>query len=319
LILTADSYVRLAEYSRSGLVEGAHHGAVVVLSSIGDVEYAAGDVGAPMYPRSANKPMQAAGLVELGLDVSASWLALVGASHSGEPFHVEGVTSLLASAGLTPDDLQNTPHLPLHEASARAAIRRGEVESSLAADCSGKHAGMLVTCVVNRWSTHDYLTAQHPLQVHLRDTLARLAGEPVRHDGVDGCGAPLWSLSLVGLARSFAAGTTADAATPQRRIADAMRAYPLNVGGTDRDVTRFMESVPGLLAKEGAEGVYAAALPDGRAVALKIAGGSYPAAQVVLAAALVRAGVDASLVEPLATVPVLGHGEAVGELSATLP
>jgi L-asparaginase II len=318
-VTTPDVYARLAQYRRSGLVEGAHHGAVVVLSPNGDVEYAAGDVVAPMYPRSANKPMQATGMVELGLDVGDAWLALVAASHGGEPFHVEGVTALLASAGLTPDALQNTPHLPLHEPSARAAIRRGESETSLAGDCSGKHAGMLVTCVVNDWPTSTYLRADHPLQVHLRATLARLADEPVTHEGVDGCGAPLWSVSLVGLARAFAACTTADVATPQRRVADAMRSHPRNVGGSDRDVTQFMERVPGLLAKEGAEGVYAAALPDGRGVALKIAGGSYPAAQVVLAAALVRAGVEASLVEPLAAVPVLGHGEAVGELTATLP
>jgi len=315
----ADGYVPLATVTRSGLTEGAHHGAVVVRSATGDVAYAAGDVDAAMYPRSANKPMQAAGMVTCGLDLDDASLALVGASHSGEPFHVAGVTAILAAVGLTPVDLQNTPHLPLHEPSARAAIRRGEAESSVMADCSGKHAGLLATCVLNGWSTSEYLDVEHPLQVRLRDVLADLAGEPVAHDGVDGCGAPLWAISLSGLARAFAACTTADVVTSQRRVADAMRAHPQNVGGTGRDVTRFMQAVPGLLAKEGAEGVYAAALPDGRAVALKIAGGSYPAAQVVLAAALVRAGVDPAAVAPLATTPVLGHGRLVGELRARLP
>ncbi len=306
----------VAVVERSGLVEGVHCGTVVALDGAGRVVHAVGDPDLEVYPRSAAKPMQASGMVRLGLELPDDELALVGASHSGEPMHVDGVRRILARAGLDESALQNTPRLPLHEPSRDAEIKAGRGETSVCADCSGKHAGMVVTCVLNGWAVATYLDDDHPLQRALRAELELVAGEPVVHSGVDGCGAPIWAITLTGLARAFAGCVTAAEGSPPRRVADAMRRHPEMVGGTGRDVTGFMTAVPGLLAKEGAEAIYAAALPDGSAVALKISDGAFRAAQVALASALAAVGVDPERLAPWASVPVLGHGRPVGSVHA---
>jgi L-asparaginase II len=308
----------VAEVVRSGFVEGRHHGAVVALRPDGGTAFAVGEVAAPVFPRSSNKPMQAVAVLRAGLDLAPDLLALVAASHSGEPAHVERVRRMLADAGLDTSALQNTPDLPLDVAAARAHLRAGGEPDALHQNCSGKHAGMLAACVRAGWSIEDYRDVDHPLQRLVRATVEEAAGEPVAAVGVDGCGAPLLAISLLGLARAFRWLVLAADGTPQRRVADAMRAHPELVGGTGRDVTALMSGLPGCLAKDGAEGVYAAALPDGTAVAVKIADGASRARAPVLVAALRRLGVDAPVLAELAETPVLGHGEPVGAVRATL-
>lgn len=307
--------VPLAEVVRSGFVESVHHGSVVVLGSDG-VLLELGDVTSPVFPRSTNKPLQAVAMLRAGLDLDGELLALASSSHSGEPFHLDGVRRLLASAGLDVQALQNTPDLPYDETERRAFTAADQPPSSLAQNCSGKHAGMLAACVAAGWDTATYLEPDHLLQQLMATTLGDLAGEPVSATGVDGCGAPVMALSLSGLARGFAELASADVGTPQGRVAAAIRANPRWLGGTRRDVSALLEGVPGLVAKDGAEAVYAAALPDGRAVALKIADGSQRARPVVMAAALRAAGVSAPVLDELADSPVLGHGRPVGSVRA---
>ena len=153
-------------------------------------------------------------------------------------------------------------------------------------------------------------------QVAIAHTLGELAGEPVGVIGVDGCGAPVMAQSLVGLARSFRSMALAEPGTPAGRVAAAVRAHPEYVGGSRRDVTELIRAVPGLIAKDGAEAVYAAALPDGQAMALKIGDGGQRARPVVMAEALRVAGVPASVLEPFREAAVLGHGEPVGAVTA---
>jgi len=308
--------VPVAEVVRSGFVESVHHGSVVVLACDGSVQLAVGDVGSPIFPRSSNKPVQAVAMVRAGLALDGELLALGSASHSGEPFHLDGVRRILASAGLDLDALQNTPDLPLDEAARSAWLAAGRPKSSLAQNCSGKHAAMLATCVAAGWDVATYRDPEHPLQQLMNRTLAELAGEPVAATGVDGCGAPVMAVSLTGLARAFAAIATAGADSAEGRVAAAISANPAWLGGTGRDVTAFIEGIPGLVAKDGAEAVYAAALPDGRAVALKIADGGGRAAPVVMTSALRSSGVEASVLDRLATSVVLGHGEPVGLVRA---
>ena len=276
---------------------------------------ALGDLERPYYPRSANKPLQAVGLLEAGWSpASEQQLALACASHSGEEQHLAVVREVLAPLG--EDDLGCPPQLPLDETAAHALLSAGGGPTRLHMNCSGKHAAMLATCRARGWPTQGYLAPDAPVQVAVQAALERLAGEPVAAVAVDGCGAPQHALTLRGLARAFAALATAAPGTPERRVAEAVRAFPELVGGTGRDVTALVRAVPGLVVKDGAEGVYAAALPDGSAVALKVADGAKRAAQVAVVAGLVALGVDPAAVADLAVQPVLGGGRPVGEVRA---
>ena len=308
----------LVEVVRSGFVEGHHRGSVIALGADGEVAFAAGDPAAAVFPRSSNKPMQAVGMLRAGLELEGELLALACASHSGEPFHLDGVRRVLAGAGLDEAALQTPPELPVDEAERLAYVRAGGEPTPIAMNCSGKHAAMLATCVRNGWPTDCYREPDHPLQQALRDTLEDLAGEDVTATGVDGCGAPLFAISLLGLARAFRAVATAPPGTPEGAVADAIRMYPRWLGGTRRDVTALVAGVPGLIAKDGAEGVYAAALPDGRAVALKIDDGASRARPPVMVSALRRLGVEADVLDELAEAPLLGGGRPVGAVRSVL-
>jgi len=307
----------VAEVVRSGFVESRHTGSVVALDGSGRVALAMGEVDAAVLPRSANKPLQAAAMVGAGLELDGPLLALVAASHSGEPFHVDGVRRILADVGLGPDALGNVAGLPLDADAQLAVTTAGGGPQPVLHNCSGKHAGMLAASVAAGWPVDGYLSPDHPVQRHIIAGIEALAGEDVAAVVVDGCGAPQHALTLTGLARAFRALGLAPASTPEGRVAAAVRAHPRWAGGTRRSVTRLLAGVPGLVAKDGAEGVMAAASTDGTAVAVKIADGAQRAAVPVLVATLARLGVDTTAVADLATVPVLGGGHRVGELRVT--
>jgi L-asparaginase II len=307
----------VAHVVRGGFVESVHRGTVVVTAPDGSVEWALGDPSGAVFARSANKPIQATAMVRAGLDLPDAELALACASHSGEPFHREAAARILAGVGLTEADLQNTPDYPIDDDEQDAWIRSGRPKTAIAQNCSGKHAAMLATCVVNGWDTAAYRHPAHPLQRAITDTLVELTEEPVVAVTVDGCGAPLHAYALTGLARASGRIATAPAGTAEARVTDAIRAEPYYLGGTRRDVSHLVREAEGLIAKDGAESVYAVGLADGRGVAVKIADG-YPRAKgVVLAAVLRRLGVEApGALQDLADAPVLGHGETVGGIVA---
>ncbi|GAA3164151.1 MULTISPECIES: asparaginase [Streptomyces] len=306
----------LAEVVRSGFVEGRHRGSLVVLAADGSVETALGDVDAPVFPRSTNKPMQAAALLRAGLELSGERLALAAASHSGESFHLELVRTMLDEFRLDAAQLQTPPDLPLDPEEAERYLASGQVRSPLTMNCSGKHTAMLAACVANGWPTESYLDQDHPLQQLVLESVRAASGEEVAHIGTDGCGAPLMSLSLTGLARSFRTFVLAEPGTPERRVADAMRAHPEYVAGTRRPDTWLMRELPGTLSKMGAEAVQALALPDGRALAFKIDDGNTRTLGPVLARALRAMGVEAPVLDRIADVPLLGGGVRVGEVRA---
>ncbi|WP_445277532.1 asparaginase [Streptomyces sp. DSM 41033] len=306
----------LAEVVRSGFTEGRHRGSLVLLAADGSVEFALGDPAAPVFPRSSNKPMQAAAILRAGLDLSGERLALAAASHSGEGFHLELVRTMLAEHGLKPDDLRTPPDLPLDPVEAEAYLAAGGVREPLTMNCSGKHAAMLAVCVRNGWDTATYLDPSHPLQRLVGEVVAEAAGEPVAAIGTDGCGAPLMAIGLVGLARAFRAFVLAEPGSAERRVADAMRAHPEYVAGTRRPDTWLMREVPGTLSKMGAEAVQAVALPDGRALAFKIDDGSTRALGPVLARSLELLGVDAPVVSRIGRAPLLGGDAEVGGIRA---
>lgn len=306
----------LAEVVRSGFVEGRHRGSLVLLAADGSVELAMGDVSAPVFPRSANKPMQAAAVLRAGLDLAGERLALTAASHSGEVFHRDLVQKMLAEHGLTAADLQCPPDLPLDAVEAETYVAAGAVRDRVTMNCSGKHASMLAVCGLNGWPTDSYLDPRHPLQQLILQVVEEAAGERVAAVGTDGCGAPLMAISLTGLARAFRHFVLAPEGSAERRVADAMRAHPEYVAGTRRPDTWLMREIPGALSKMGAEAVQAFALPDGRALAFKVDDGGIRALGPVLARALRLAGVEENVLTRVGRAPLLGGAAEVGEIRA---
>ncbi len=312
----------VAEIVRSGFVEGHHYGSLVALDAAGEVAWSVGEVATPILPRSCNKPLQALAMVRLGLDLPPDLLALTCASHSGEPFHIEGVRRILACAGLDESALQTPPDFPLDDDAREAVIRAGGSKSPILMNCSGKHASMLATCVINGWDTKTYRDPGHPLQQATVHTFAELTGEDVTTVAVDGCGAPLLSASLTGLARAFRALAIAESGD-ERRVADAIRTHPAYVSGSTRDELVLLTAIPGAIGKAGAESCYAVGLPDGRAFALKTDDGAPRVRPVLMAEMLARsgvledAGVDADAVRRTGQVTLLGGGLPVGEIRAS--
>jgi L-asparaginase II len=313
----------IAQIVRSGFIEGHHHGSVVALDGQGSVLYERGEVRTPILPRSCNKPLQAVGMLRLGLDLDDDLLALACGSHSGEDFHVAGVRRILASAGLDESALQTPPDWPLDDEVRDELVRAGGVRTSLHMNCSGKHAAMLATCVARGWSIETYLDPAHPLQQAIVATFSELTGEPVVHHAVDGCGAPLLSTSLVGLARAFATLATSDRAE-EHRVATAIRTHPEYVSGTNRDELALLRAIPGAIAKAGAESCYVVALADGRAFAVKTDDGAPRARPVVMAGLLghlgvdVEPGVDTEAVRRTGEAPLWGGAVVVGGIRAVL-
>ena len=313
-----NSAVPLAAYSRNGHTEGVFYGHAVLLDPDGSVVQSWGSTTQEFYPRSSNKIGQATAMAEAGLDLPQHLQALTAASHSGEEFHIDAVREILASVDLTPAALQTPDDYPLDAVERDACIARSEDRSPILMNCSGKHAGMLATCVINGWDTQTYLAPEHPLQVAMKDKIQEMSGEHISFQGTDGCGAPVHALTLPGLARLSQTAVLSAPGSPERRVADAMRAYPQYVGGTRRDVTHFMSAIPGLLAKDGAFGVYTASFADGRALALKVESGAETGRNAVMAGLLMFLGAPESAVSNYSAQPIFGGGAVVGSVYPTL-
>ncbi|MFZ2172537.1 MAG: asparaginase, partial [Rhodococcus sp. (in: high G+C Gram-positive bacteria)] len=280
--------IELVEVVRSGFRECVHRGSAVILRPDGDTALALGEVHTPIYPRSSNKPWQAVTMLRNGFRPDSSEeLAIATASHQGESDHIELVEQLLARHGLDEDLLRCPADLPADELARAELLAAGELPRPIYMECSGKHAAMLATCLANDWPLDSYFEPTHPLQLAVVEALGSFSGEIDAELGIDGCGLPIVPLSLTHLARAFAGLVTAPTGSPERAVADAVREHPYLVSGTGRDDARLMPVAPGLLSKTGADGVYAGALPDGSAFALKIDDG-HERARLPLAAALVH-------------------------------
>ncbi|MEV0665696.1 asparaginase [Actinomadura luteofluorescens] len=308
-------YEVLAEVVRNGFAESRHYGSVAGFAPDGTLAHARGAVGETVLPRSTTKPFQALACLKAGAPLDGERLAIAAGSHTGEDFHVKTVEGILSDAGLGADALRCPPSWPEDEATRNALIRAGEGESRVRMNCSGKHAAMLAACAANGWPLDTYLDPSHPLQRLVRQVMADCSGEDPSPVAIDGCGAPLFGLTLAGLARAARSLVLTEDARP---VADAMRAHPEYVGGTGHVNTEFMRALPGSVAKGGAEGVLVAATAEGRAVAVKVIDGSPRATTAIALRALAALGADTTPADPLGTVPVLGGGRPVGEIR-TIP
>ena len=300
----------LAEYVRAGVVESQHLGHLIALASDGSVARSFGNPDLKIFPRSAIKTIQAAAMVRHCLQLDPRLLALVCASHSGAQIHQDGALEILRGAGLTESDLRNVEDRPLGDAERRAWGEKAPTR--LAMNCSGKHAGMLATCVANGWDRESYLDPAHPLQVAIKKEFEDLAGEKIELTTADGCGAPLFLLSLAGVARAIR-GLTISTDPVHQEVITACRSNPVMMSGEGRLVARLMVEVDGFFMKEGAEGVNVASMPDGRTIAFKVMDGSTRAHEPITRAAMRALGIDVAMVEP----PVLGGGQVIGAIRAT--
>ena len=305
--------IELAHYIRNGFVESIHYGSMAIFD--GATFTALGDIDSEIFPRSATKPLQASAMVRLGLDLPERLLALTCASHSGGEMHRLAAKEILNSVGLDIDALQCPADRPYGDAERRAFGSQAPARD--VHNCSGKHASMIATAVINGWDIQSYRDPLHPLQVEIKNEYLDASGAASSHVAVDGCGAPIFSMSLKGLAKASSSVSTGN--TPARaRVFAAMRAFPEMVGGEKRFTTEAMRLIPGLIVKEGAEGVEIAALADGRSVAFKVIDGSMRPIPAVLVAALSRMGVDVASLHELAKSAVLGGGLPVGEIVAAI-
>ncbi|MBV1781115.1 asparaginase [Paeniglutamicibacter sp. ABSL32-1] len=312
---TFPAHAPLAVQTRGELVESVHYGSLVALDAAGRTVLTRGEPTAPIYPRSALKPLMAVAMVRAGLQLSAEQLALASASHSGSADHRDLAAKILADAGLEPGALRNSTDLPYGVAERREWIEAGNGPTHLAQNCSGKHAAMLATCLLNGWDTETYLRHDHPLPTLIREVVAELTGEPTTVVSTDGCGTEVFALSLASMARAFGTLVTAPAGTAEHQVANAMRTHPEMVAGLGRDVTALMETFPGVLAKDGFEGIQLIALPDGSAVALKISDGGDRARMPAAVPALLALGLDPAKLAAFDNLPVLGGGNPVGTLA----
>ncbi len=301
----------LAEYVRDGVVESEHRGFLAALNADGSIFKALGDVETKIFPRSTVKCAQASAMVRSGLDLEPRLLALAQSSHSGGDMHMDGAREILASVGLSESALQCALDRPLGDAERRAWGEKAPTQ--IAMNCSGKHAAMLATCVKNGWPIESYLDASHPLQLAIKAELEELAGEKISLTSTDGCGAPLYLLSLIGLARAVREITISTDPVHQR-VMSAARAFPEMVGGVGRHNTEMMQQVPGLFMKDGAEAVNVCSLSDGRTFVFKVSDGSLRAFRTIVHACLNDFGIDTALTPE----KVMGGPRVIGTIRATI-
>lgn len=292
-----DSAPPLIAVERAGIREGTHRGHVVAVDSAGGIHFQLGDPEVVTYFRSCAKPFQTiAGLrseIVPRYELTPEHIALMSASHNGEPRHLAIVRDLLGHAGLEEGALQCGAHWPYYEPAASVARREMSEPIAVFNNCSGKHAGMLAAANSVGAPIERYLDPEHPVQQRVQATIAEFTGLPreqVRW-GTDGCSAPNAAVPLRSMARAFAALVTSAEDYP-RAVVDAMTGDPYLVGGTDRFDTALMEVTGGrILAKGGAAGAHCSAdRRSGLGIAVKLESGDGTFTSVAVMAALNRLG-----------------------------
>jgi L-asparaginase II len=314
--------VPLVTVTRSGVEEAVHLGSVAVVEEGGTLVASAGDPGRVAFARSSMKPLQAAVSLDLlGEELTDAEVAVMSASHNGEPVHIETVRRLLERAGFGFDALRCPPTFPLDPEAARGVSGPARELHN----CSGKHAGMLLASRRQGYDTGSYAEPDHPVQQAVLEAASKAAGAPPVEVGTDGCGLPVHAFSLAGLALIFARlvrpGRLGSLASAAERAVRGMLAEPYLVAGRDRVCTAVMEVVPGVVVKAGAEGLLCAGVvARGVGIAVKIEDGSSRACPPALLRVLRLLGdlneQQERALQGMARPAVLGGGRPVGELRA---
>ncbi|NQV14059.1 asparaginase [bacterium] len=281
----------ITQITRSGQVESFHVGYGVIVDSTGQIVKSYGDPHYSTYVRSSAKPLQAMAVLRSGayddFQYTPEELAVICSSHSGEKIHTDTVSQVFSKAGIGPSLLACGIHPPIDRKREKTLESQGIAPGQIHNNCSGKHAGMLSTCVQLGYAPENYLDHEHPVQSYIYEIVKEFASEATIHRGVDGCSAPVFYLPLSKVALAFARISLRDS-KECRQIFDAMSTHPYLVGGNGRFDTTLMECYPGsIMSKGGAEAVSAAGfiMPDGSVygLAVKVLDGNYRAiGQMVL-------------------------------------
>lgn len=331
----SDANPILAEQTRGNFVENRHRGAFVICDASGRIIASGGDISRPVFPRSAIKSMQALAMLTTGamdrFAITDEELALACASHTGEDFHVAGVTHFLDHLGMAPENLECGAHAPTSPAAREALRQRGEAPTVLHNNCSGKHSGMLSVAKALGVSAEGYVEPGHPVQQAVRAAIETVIGEPLSTDrcGTDGCSIPTWAAPLSAFARGFARMATGEGLPPElgraaHRIFDAATTHPELVSGTGMLDTRVMAAFGGrVMQKGGAEAVQCGAIRNtGLGYAIKCDDGRMEASQVMVAELLLaHADPDAgqrAVLEEFSRLTIRNvRKTVVGEMRAT--
>lgn len=313
----------LVEVTRGGIVESSHHGSYAVCNGDGELVAQAGDVSAPVFPRSAIKAFQALAMVEAGVadafGFSEAEIALACSSHNGEPAHVETARSMLSKAGVAEGAYECGPHWPTREEAGRDLASAGGEPGAVHNNCSGKHSGMLALAKHLGADLKGYTWPEHPVQQRIAAFLSELCNADVTAApcGIDGCSVPTWALPLQSWALGFSRfasgkGLSAERQAAANRIIAAVKANPFMVAGTGRFCTEVMEAVPRVFIKTGAEGVFCGAIPhNGTGIALKCDDGASRAAEKLMARLLIDFGGldegECKVLEGFAATPVVNR------------
>jgi L-asparaginase II len=292
-----DLGVPLVAEDRGEVREATHSGHLAVADANGRVVVALGDPDRQTYFRSSAKPFQAIASLESGIHdrfgLTSEEVAVMAASHAGEPRHVEVVRSLLRKAGVPETALACGAHWPISETATKAARAAMEAPIAIFNNCSGKHAGMLAAARALGAPLETYLEAGHPVQVAIRRTVEAYTSCPALAIGygIDGCSAPNPAVPLRAMAQAFARLAQSHDA-PAMQVVTAMTQHPFLVSGTGLFDTRLMEVTAGrLVAKGGAAGVHCVANREsGLGLAIKLESAHGAVVPVAVMAALSQLG-----------------------------
>lgn len=307
----------LGKVVRNGVVEAEHHGAVAVVDPDGNVVASMGDIDRRFYGRSSLKPFQSRAALDLGAQVGETGLAVACASHGGLPVHVEYVRQILEIVGLNEAALQTPPAWPMAEGEARRRVAAGMTDPrSIWHGCSGKHAAMLQACVASGFAVETYLEPNHPLQAHMRSRMAEALGHDLSEPAVDGCGAPVYEVSVRSLATGFARLGTDPEYT---EIWMAMHRYPALVGDNPR-IDQLAATMCEAAAKVGAEGLIGIAVRSRFGIAVKSWDGSYRGIEAGVIGTMEQLGLLNGLSRRLLRdrLAVLGGGTVQGHIEPTV-
>lgn len=295
-----------------------HDGSLAVVDTTGRLLASSGDIDGRFLARSSVKPFQATIAFEHGAELPPEWLALACASHTGAPIHIAIVQAMLESTGLSEADLHTPPDWPEGADRDRLLLASEPGPRRVFHNCSGKHAAFLMACAASGWDPATYTDPGHPLQQLVRAMLEVVTGQTDLEVGVDGCGAPTFTVSTHSLAVAFARLGNDERFS---RVFESMHRFPRlasGVGKTDAELAIHTNGV----SKRGAEGNLGLSIRGRGAIAIKIADGAARAIGPVVSDVLTQLGwVTPAMADSLAAatrVPMSGGGREVGTVESVV-